>query len=194
MNIDIKHIPSEANRWTVTRKIAEVLHSEDFRRAPDPDERPTNFQVLLNESSLGGVRNNSTGVLTLPSVKLGHNFLKFVRENPIRIDGRKIKFFPCNEGPQRGLAVTLEKTPYINPDIEEERQQKIYDLQEAFRVDEVQFGVFYRAYPTTAPPRAYSIESELNLAMKSLGWLRFEYDHKLIRIEVSSRQIPSVHS
>jgi RNA-dependent RNA polymerase len=187
MDIDIRYVPSQANKWTVTRKIAEVLHSDEFRRPGDSDERPTNFHVQLNESSLGGVRNNSTGILTVPSATLGHRFLNFVHHSPIWIDGQKIRFFRSNQPPDRSLAVTLEKTPYINPDIEEERQEKLYLLQDALRVDKIQFGVFYRSYPKTPtqiPPRAFSIECELNFERKSLGWLRFEYDHKLIRIEV----------
>jgi RNA-dependent RNA polymerase len=83
--------------------------------------------------------------------------------------------------------MTLEKTLYVNPDIEEERAEKILGLQHPLRVDEIQFGVFYRpAYPTYPKmvSRAFSIEWEHSYTQKSLGWLRFEYDHKLIRVEV----------
>jgi RNA-dependent RNA polymerase len=191
MNIDIRQVPPEANQWTVTRKIAEVLHSEDLMSMrASPDERPTNFQVKLNDSSLGGVRNNTTGTLTLPSSKHAHQFMRHIRKNPIRIDGRILKFYLSKEPPPRGLAMTLEKTPYINPDIEEERQQKMQLLQDQIRVDEVQFGVFYRTYPKVpsptkrVPPRAFSIECKLNYERASQGWLRVEYDSKLIRIEV----------
>lgn len=85
--------------------------------------------------------------------------------------------------------MTLEKTPYTNPDNDEEREQKLYELQEALRIDEVQFGVFYRpSYPRNPkdPPsqRAFAIEWGKSYVEKSLGWLRFEYDHKLLRAEV----------
>ena len=40
--------------------------------------------------------------------------------------------------------MTLEKTPYTSPDLEEERQNKNRLLDEALRVDAVQFGVFFR--------------------------------------------------
>lgn len=201
MNFDIKNVPSQANQWTVTRKIAEVLHSEDFTTIPiSPDERPTNFQVKLNDSSLGGVRNNSTGTLTMPTTKHAHHFMRYLRKHPIRIDDRILKFIPSKESPPRSLAMTLEKTPYINPDIEEERQQIMHQLQDPIRIDEVQFGVFYRTYPKKpnptkiVPPRAFSVECKLDYASSSQGWLRFEYDSKLIRIEVSTLPVSTGHS
>lgn len=188
MILEIKRVPTQASRATVTKAIAAVLHSDDFRRIPDPDERLTNFQVHLNESPLGGVRNNGTGTLTLPTSKLARDFGRFVHKNPIVIEGEQLKFFASDHKEPIGVTMTLEKTPYIDPDLEEERQQKLYKLQEQLRVDEVQFGVFYRSYPNvqvnTVPPRAFSIECKLNFATRSLGWLSFEYDHKLIRIEV----------
>jgi RNA-dependent RNA polymerase len=194
MNFDIMYIPSTANEWTVTRKIAEVLHSEDFTAIPmAADERPTNFKVKLNDSNLGGVRNNSTGTLTLPTTKIGHEFQRYIRKNPIRIQGKNLKFTTSNQPPAKGLALTLEKTPYINPDIEEQRQQIIHQLQDPLRVDEVQFGVYYRTYRKTrtttkfVPPREYSVECKLDYTRHGEGWLRFEYDSKLIRIEVSIR-------
>jgi RNA-dependent RNA polymerase len=188
MILDIKRVPTQASRATVTKAIAGVLHSDDFMRYPDPEERLTNFQVHLNESPLGGVRNNGSGTLTLPSNKLGRDFMRFVIRNPIILDDQQLKFFPSDHKEHIGVTMTLEKTPYIDPDLEEERQQKLYELQEQLRVDEVQFGVYYRTYPKgqikTVPPRAFSIECKLNYTTKSLGWLGFEYDHKLIRIEV----------
>jgi len=188
MKLDIRNIPSEASRWTVKRAIAAVLHSNDFRTSPEAGERPTNFDVLLNDSPMGGVRNNGSGTLTLPTYDMGRQFAYFVQKNPIKIDGQQLKFYKTEERVPLHVAMTLEKTPYINPDQEEKRQQKLYDLEEQLRVDEVQFGVFYRSYPkvksTTAPPRAFSVECKLNFATKSLGWLHFDYDHKFIRVEV----------
>jgi len=196
MDLDIMHIPSTANEWDVTRSIAEVLHSEDFTAIlMTADERPTNFRVKLNDSNLGGVRNNSTGTLTLPTARIGNEFQRYIGNNPIRVLGKKLKFIRCKELPAKDLALTLEKTPYINPDIEEERQRKIHQLQDPLRIDEVQFGVYYRTYPKTqtvtatkyVPPRAYSVESKLNYTVRGEGWLRFEYDSKLIRIELGDR-------
>lgn len=192
MDLGILYLPSEVNEWTVTRCIASVLHSDEFapRRHKEQNavDRPINFRVKLNPSKAGGVGNDSTGTLTLPTAEVGNKFLKWIKETPIRIEGKKVRFVK-HGFPHKGLALTLDKTPYINPDIEEERTQKLWDLQDLLRVDAVQFGIFYRPkYPSndreSLSPRAFSVEWEHNYATESIGWLAFEYDHKLIRIKV----------
>lgn len=78
--------------------------------------------------------------------------------------------------------MTLDKTPYINPDIEEERQQKMRELDVHLRVDKVQMGLFYRQTP--GANRSFSIEWEGSLVDRSLGWLSWEYEHQLMRVRV----------
>lgn len=68
MELDIKRIPDTANTWTVTRAIAAVVHSDEFGGSPEPNGRLLNFQVKLNPSALGGVRNNGSGVLIVCDV------------------------------------------------------------------------------------------------------------------------------
>jgi RNA-dependent RNA polymerase len=188
MNIGFKFAPNDRNKWDLTRTFAGILHSDDF--APrSKDERLINFQVKLNKNPAGGVRSDGTGTLTVPSEKIGNKLLELLRQNPLKIDNRKLKFFR-EGGPPKGLALTLAKTPYVNPDLEEERDKKLRALEGRLRVDFVQFGIFYRPkYPKNddefLEPRAFSIEWEGNYARHSSGWLTFEYDHKLIRITVS---------
>jgi RNA-dependent RNA polymerase len=187
MNIGFKFAPNECSRWDLTRTFAGILHSESFAPRSD-DERLINFQVKLNKNPAGGVRSDGTGTLTVPSEKIGSKLLDHLYHNPLKIDKRKLKFF--REGPPpKGVALTLEKTPYVNPDLEEEREKKLRSLEARLRVDIVQFGTFYRpTYPSSKdedlPPRAFSIEWEGNYVKRSIGWLTFEYDHKLIRITV----------
>lgn len=191
MDLAIIYLPCDVNDWDVTRAIAVVLHSDEFaprRQDPYAVDRPINFRVKLNLSKAGGVGNDGTGTLTLPTPDAGNKFLKWVKESPIKIAGKKVKFYRCGP-PRRDIAVTLEKTPYINPDLEEEHQKKVLDLQDLLRVDAIQFGFFYRPkYPSNdrepLTPRAFSIEWERNYVTESIGWLAFEYDHKLIRLKV----------
>jgi len=187
MNIGIKYVPNEANDWAVTRAIARVIHSEDF--APVVEGRLINLCVKLNESTAGGVRNDGTGVLTLPQERLGLKFLKYIADEPIKIDGRKLKFYKTKP-PRQYLVETLAKTPYVDPDIEEEHQKKTRALETKLRVDAVQFGIYYREqYPPegkkTIYPRFFSIEWEHEY-VQSHASLSFEYDRKLIRINVCS--------
>ncbi len=157
---------------------------------------PLNFNVKLNPSKMGGVRNDGTGFLELPTEAIGRKFLNWVKETPIRIEKKKIKMYP--KGTVRDyVALTLQRTPFINPDIEEEWEDKCRQLDMRIRVDVVQFGAYYRpSYPTSPKQRlasrAYSIEWERDYAVNSAAWLKFEYDHKLIRITVSHSCIYTV--
>ena len=188
MDIGFKFAPNECTQWDLTRIFAQILHSKDF--APRSEgERVINFKVKLKKHPAGGVRSDGTGTLTVPSEKIGSKLLEHLRHNPLKIDKRKLKFF--REGvPPKGLALTLEKTRYVKPDFEEERERKLRALESRLRVDVIQFGTFYRpTYPSKDDehllPRAFSIEWEGNYVKDSIGWLTFEYDLKLIRITVS---------
>jgi len=188
MDIGFKRAPDDYNNWRLTRIFSDIIHSDDFAPKAE-DERVINFQVKVTPNPAGGIRSDGTGFLTVPSEKIGHKLLEYLHKNPVKIDKKKLKFFKKGI-PHKGLALTLEKTPYVNPNIEEERQTKLRALEAKFRVDCVQFGIFYRpTYPAndTEPlrPRAFSIEWEGNYARNSIGWLNFDYDDKLIRITVS---------
>ncbi|KAK0196791.1 RNA dependent RNA polymerase-domain-containing protein [Armillaria mellea] len=187
MNIALNFLPTTVNEWDVTRSLAEVLHSDEFHPVHE-NERPLNFKVLLNPSKMGDVRNDGTGFLQLPTEAIGRKFLRWTKETPIRIAGKKIKVFP--KGTVRDyVALTLQRTPFVNPDIEEQWEDKCRQLDMRIRVDIVQFGAYYRPSYTTSckpPPRAYSIEWERDYAVNSAAWLKFEYEHKLIRITLGN--------
>jgi RNA-dependent RNA polymerase len=194
MDFKIRYLHDELSEWDVTRAIACIVHSDEFtprRQDPNAVDRPINFRVKLNPSKAGGVRNDGSGTLTLPTSDIGNKFHRWIQDSPLKMKGKKLKFFRLGLPKERGLAVTLDKTPFVNPDLEEEHQKKLWDLQDSFRVDTVQFGFFYRPkYPSNnsepLSPRAFSIEWEHNCATESIGWLSFEYEHKLIRLKVSS--------
>jgi RNA-dependent RNA polymerase len=180
MDIGFKFAPYGCSQRDLTRTFAKILHSDNFA----PRTEDINFRVKLNKNPFDG-----TGTLTVPSEKIGHKLLKYLHDNPLKIDKKKLKFFKKGV-PHLGVALTLDKTPYVNPDLEEKREKKLRALDTKFRVDIVQFGIFYRPkYPSKdgelLPQREFSIEWEGNYAKDSTAWLTFEYDHKLIRITVS---------
>jgi RNA-dependent RNA polymerase len=192
MQFGITRIPPEAGHWDVVRAIAEVLHSDEFR---PHGARKENFKLILSKSNVSDYRNGGMGNLILANDSLAMKFLRYTEDEPIRIKepatGRmkKIKFFIDRSIPvQQGLIETLAKTRFIEPDKEEAHQKKLLEVEDQFRVDSVQFGIFYRdQYPPPGqrvPPRSFSIESKKDLLNDEVGWLKFEYDHKLIRITV----------
>jgi RNA-dependent RNA polymerase len=194
MELGITRIPHEASYWDVVRAIAEVLHSDEFRPF---GARKENFDLHLTESNVSDARNGGMGHLTLPTESLAHKFLRYVQDEPIYIldpatnRKRKTKIFrgDRSKGFRKGLIETLAKTPFTEPDTEERHQKKLAELAEQFRIDSVEFGVFYRdQYPVDdkqkLAPRSFSIEFKKDLVNDDVGWLKFEYDHKLIRITV----------
>lgn len=150
-----------------------------------------NFQVELNPGP-NGIMSNGTAVLTLGSRKLGTKFFKWLVHSPedhtneLTLNGRKMRFFRGKNRPRPNLTQILEKAPYLPPDIEEEREEKLRKLDTSIHVDRIQFGIFYR--PAGAAPdagREFSNEFEISHPERGAGILWFEYDHKLIRIQVS---------
>lgn len=186
MELNIKYIPNHVNSYTVIRKVAEIVHSPKFMTQPE-NGRLMNFKVQLNDNPAGGVRNDGTGVLTFGEANIAGKFLNWVNDTPIRIDGRKLKFYR-NGPPSKNEADLLKKTLFVDPSIEEERERINYGLRDMIRVDAIQFGIFYRRYPKSEgeklEPRRYSIEWERNCIDKHIAWLKVEYDHRHIRIVV----------
>lgn len=117
--------------------------------------------------------------------KIGHVFKAWYHRegNLIKVGKKKLRFYPSSSKPLRGLAMTLDKTLYIDPDIEETRQDKIRALSEYLCVIKVQIGLFYR--PGSGANRTFSVERELDLD-KSLGYLFWEYEHKLLRVRLGN--------
>lgn len=85
----------------------------------------------------------------------------------------------------------LEKTLYLNPEIEEELEAKLEKLNVGIYVNKLQFGVFYRR-PGDGfhKHRVFSVEHEIAPADGSAGLLQFEYNRKLLRLTVSILVVP----
>ncbi|KAI0748499.1 RdRP-domain-containing protein [Daedaleopsis nitida] len=193
MEIELADVSFEANVWDVKRAFGAILHGEQFYDASDPKARPINFKVTLNAGQ--GVSNNGSGSIILPNRKIGDKLLRWVYEdrNPILINGRKARLFRTKNRPGRGLKETLEKTPYLEPELEEKREDKLRRLDMGLHVDKLQFGVYYRRPedPPTAS-RIFSNEYEISHRDKGAGLLWFEYDHKLIRIQLGDRMTEEI--
>ncbi|KAI0636634.1 RdRP-domain-containing protein [Trametes polyzona] len=196
MEIELADVAYDASVWDVKRTFGAILHSDDFHNLDPKTPRAVNFKVTLNPGA-GGVQNNGSGSLILPSRKIGDRLLRRVYEEGkhIVINGRKLRLFRSKRPPGRGLRETLEKTPYLEPDEEEKREDKLRRLDMGLHVEKVQFGVFYRKPqdPMTAP-RVFSNEYEISHRDKGAGLLWFEYDHRLIRIQLGDRQTEEIGS
>jgi len=186
MNLEIR-LPSNADYWTVTRKIAGVLHDDDFQSNASEDRM--NFRLTFKESTVSETR-NSGGILTIPNATTATKFLRWVKDHAIKIGPDKLRFFASSTKPGSKLIETLRKTFYTDPDLEEKHEEILRELEDRFRVEAVQIGVFHRtSYPEKGSlgPRDFSIEWEkICTGSGPSGWLTFKYDHKYFQITVES--------
>ncbi|KAK0187095.1 RNA dependent RNA polymerase-domain-containing protein [Armillaria mellea] len=182
MNVGLLGLPTTVSDRDVTKELSKVLHSPEFRRIDNG--RLFNFKVILNLNEKMGMRNDGTGMVQLPTKEIGNRFYNWAKTTPIRIQKKKIRLGRRSELTPRD-AWALERTPFIDPALEDEYDDKCQKLRGQICVDAVQFGVLhYPSYPTSpgAPPalREYSIEWESERTV----WLTFDYACKAIRINL----------
>lgn len=183
----MRYIPYQVDKWEVITALANILHNNPFEQ-PRPD-RKLNFTVHLFCHDGGAVGiHNGTGILRLPFRKIGERFLKHVKQYPVKIHGKKITFGDKHSTPTDQETAMLQKAPWVDPEKEKDREWRVLELEQGpgLRVVTLQFGVLFQN-PKARPgeSRAYSIEWEKEYASKGQAWLKFEYDHKLLKIEVS---------
>lgn len=96
MDIHMKDVAPLATSFDVTRAIAKILHAPAFVEAYLPHQsRPVNFQVILEPDYVpNSIRNGGTGTLTLPTKRVGGNFLDYLRTRRIKVKvyNRLIRF------------------------------------------------------------------------------------------------------
>ena len=184
MEIGLAHVPLTQTKWDVVRALMPILHAEEFS---PPGERKLNFKVKLDYPEDGGTRHIGTGKIIVPS-EVAQKFLACVKANRVKLDENKLRFYI--KGPAIDpRSKIVPKTPFIDPGIEEEHQEILWQLDDALRVNAVQFGILFReTYPSDEnerpTPRSFSIEWEHDAVKRSVAYLRFEYDHKLMRVTV----------
>lgn len=146
MEFLIRNVQFSAAECDVTKAIAEVLHAcpGPFVSDDEVNQRRINFEVALEKNDCGGVRNNGRGSLRLPSKDVGLKFRRLVDGEDgvtIKVGGKRLKFIPTTKHIPPYTLAALQKAPYVNPDIAQERQQKIDALSSDFRIDKLQIGV-----------------------------------------------------
>jgi RNA-dependent RNA polymerase len=193
MEFEILRIDYGATKFQVQKAIELVLHGPDLYDPTDPryKGRVPNFVVFLNASKVGG-DHDGTGVLTLPSRRLGERFATWLydpahKATGIRVAGRKLWFKRMHRIVLEEKRKLLESALYIGPEQEERRYYIIAECQTRLRVAKIQFGIWYRPTQTgsSVPDRAFSVEYERDYTSSSAAYIEAVYDHKLINIEVS---------
>jgi RNA-dependent RNA polymerase len=148
MEFVIRNVDFSATECDVKKAIAEILHASPgpFVSDTDVNQRRLNFEVTLEQNNCGGVRNKGSGSLRLPSKDVGLKFRRLVDGEDgvtIKVGKKRLKFIPTAKHLPPYVLATLQKTPYVDPDIAQKRQQTIDALSTDFRIDKLQIGVLY---------------------------------------------------
>jgi RNA-dependent RNA polymerase len=108
---------------------------------------------------------------------------------------RKPLFFKiCSSRPDPRTKERLDKTLYLNPEIEEELETKLEKLNVGIHVNKLQTGVYYRRPgDSITMHRLFSVEHEIAYGDRSAGLLQFEYKRKLIRLTVRQQMVYIKH-
>jgi len=190
MEFDITRIDYGASKFQVKKAIEAVLHGPELYDPNDPrwKGRVPNFLVHLHKNDSG--EHDGSGILTLPSRRLGDAFVRWLRDpahkKGIRVMGRRLFFTPTKRHVPEEKRKTAENAPYISPEQEYEVFKRVNELQTRLRVAKVQLGVWYRPPQTgsTPPDRSFSIEYQRDYSSESAAYIQAVYEHKLLSVEV----------
>lgn len=191
MEIQIRYIPDEADKWEVVRAISSVVHDPSFiKDMRDADIElakgnmpleSMNFDVDLDMDENRGLRNKTTGTLLLCRKEIGFMFLqRATTDLPARVQGKKLKFH--RKGYKMGQdkvrkAEVLEKTRFMDPGVQEKRETTSFHLRDGFTtIRALHLGFVFREGDT----KVFSSEFKL----QKYGQLWIEYEQKLFRIQV----------
>ncbi|KZV62230.1 RdRP-domain-containing protein [Peniophora sp. CONT] len=182
----ISNISNSSNRHDVSRALAAILHSHPFN-AFSPV--PLNFDVTLDPSSRKRrrgrlVHDNSTGVLTLPTVDVGAMFLMLYNDRGPHgrlqrtcvVGGHRLDFRVSNYSPGADVLERLQRQPYQDSKALEDKEWRARVLSsKSVEVETLQFGRDCR-------DGVFSIEWEHDVIDKAT--LSFSDDSKQIRIRI----------
>ncbi|KAM6501154.1 hypothetical protein JOM56_004168 [Amanita muscaria] len=113
----------------LARLLMDILHTEGF--FPPPPKSQVNLKVVLDYPE-----NGITGAVTVQS-DVARKFLRWVKENPIEVDGNKLRFYIIGRARGR-LTKFVLKTSFINPDEEKGQQIKLPErLRFAFSSEKI---------------------------------------------------------
>jgi hypothetical protein len=191
MEIHIRYIPDEADKWEVVRAISSVVHDPSFIKDMRDAEielakgnmplESMNFDVDLDMDENRGLRNKTTGTLLLCRKEIGVMFLeRATTDLPARVQGKKLKFHrKYNKMGQDKVrkAEVLEKTRFMDPGVQEKRETTSFHLRDGFTtIRALHLGFVFREGNT----KVFSSEFKL----QKYGQLWIEYEQKLFRIQV----------
>ncbi|KAG9008075.1 hypothetical protein FRB94_013732 [Tulasnella sp. JGI-2019a] len=140
----ISNVPESVTVISLTKDLAKILHDTPFTSF---GER-LNFQVFLHRKRANHQRGHKgSGVLILPSDAIVDLFLSIYKPSyrptlPCDHYGGqdKLKFSLSTKAPDAGSVKLIQQTPYVDPQILLENEERAEKLQDLVQVVSVQLG------------------------------------------------------
>ena len=195
MEIQLKRISHDADKYDVRKAVELVLHGPDLYDPNDKENkgRKPNFEIIMGESYARRLH-DGTAILRV-GAKLGRRLLQWnydlAKQNKkqgIIVCKEPLLLLNAHKGVPFDVKQTLEKARYIDADHDREHERKKYICSQIYpRVAKIQIGVWYwepNALQTRR--RAFSIEYQRDLLEQSAAYITVVYEHSYISIEVSA--------
>ncbi|KAF9260078.1 RdRP-domain-containing protein [Marasmius fiardii PR-910] len=131
MEIFIRNVEFFTHQHEVIRALADHLH-----QPPYTTNMPLNFHVRMFRPKRGERKQHSgCGALTLPTTEVGTIFLnEYGEQSPrkfVAIRGRRIIFKISNKPLSLDILLSIQNSPYLDPEVLEERERIARHLKES---------------------------------------------------------------
>lgn len=144
--IFIRNVPDRVTDVILTRDLARILHGHPFH---DPHSaQRINFHVSLHRERGSGARGHrGIGTITLPNLKLAKAFLAVYgrpRRPPLPYDNwgmpDLLVFEHHRDAPRDSTLKLIQETPYVDPQVLHDKEEKDAQLQGFIYLSAVQLG------------------------------------------------------
>jgi hypothetical protein len=170
MEIFMRGIPAEYDKYQVKAVLADILHS------PELFNRKVNFDVQLYRPQNQGT--DRAGIFIIHDVNVGRQFLEIYGGNPpsvkVRCGPNWLEFAAGRREPSPDLLESISRSPWVDPVEERKREQREKELHSLFvSLRSIQFGWMCR-------DDVFSIESEASRN----AFLRFDPSRRELNIVI----------
>lgn len=175
MDLFIQNIPSTVTREQLKVAIANVVHGPEYRTY---SPTPMNLEVTIFRKA----RRDGTkcGVVTLPSQAVANQFLTTHGPSSAQsiFVGLRLTFGRSNKPPRPNIVEEVQRSPYIDPRIVEERESRSQELlSHRVKITCLQFGWECR-------DNIFSVEWEKSQTDRDLGDMEFNDARREFRVYV----------
>ncbi|KAF9458199.1 RNA-directed RNA polymerase 2 [Collybia nuda] len=170
MEVFMYNISFSATNNEVTSRLADILHNPPYTN--NASSLALNFDTRLFKDKRGRRMHSGNGALTLPSPEIAIQFLAEYGEYspPLKscfAGGRRIKFIQSKNLARPDILASIQRRPYIEPKIREERERREAILaSETVSIRTIQFGwecrdsIFSIEWEKDFPGSVLSFDSE----------------------------------